>query len=107
MKTTEQKYWKKPVYRNLRLFIKLFLATYKYGMILTIVAFGAIYTSYIFVGSNDFLKMLGNAVKSLYPSAEVSGSESAGARLQGCIIPGIPQCDGAQFSENSIFTPVN
>jgi hypothetical protein len=102
-----KKQWEKPVFRNLRLFIKLFLATYKYGMIITAAAFGAIYVTYFFFASNIFIDWVSSFLILLYPTAQTQGAESAGSRLQGCIIQGIPECDGRAFTEKSIFAPVN
>lgn len=103
----EKKTWVRPVYRNLRLFIKLFIATFKYGVVLSAVVFISLYAYYIFFVDGMLSQQISDWISDAFPSAAVDGSKAAGGRAQGCVIEGIPECDGVTFTDREVFRPIN
>lgn len=102
-----QKTWTRPVYRNVRLFVKLFIATFKYLMIFCSVTFIGLYSYYIFFVNNAIRDSISDAVSKAFLSATVVGSEAPGGRAQGCVIEGVPDCTGNAVPERELFRPIN
>ena len=103
----DEKVYRRPVYRNVRLFVKLFIVTFKYIVAIGGIILAALYVYYFLFASDVLVVAFVSAIRSLFPNAEVDGANSAGSRLQGCVIPEIPQCEGRAFTDKVIFSPVN
>ena len=98
---------KRPVYRNIRLFVKLFIATFKYLVALSAIVFIGLYSYYIFFLNQAMADAMSAAIGKIFKPATISGSEAAGSRAQGCIIEGVPQCSGNAIPERELFRPIN
>jgi hypothetical protein len=107
IKIEDERVYRRPIYRNVRLFVKLFIVSFKYIFAIGGLALAAIYSYYYFFTSDLLITAFIGVFKNFFPSAEVDGANSAGSRLQGCVIPDIPTCEGRAFSDKVIFSPVN